>query len=420
MPANNTHSKIYYGYVIIAVSLFILIIMHGIQNTFSVFFAPLQQELSTNRATISSVNSLASLLGGVSGIALGRLTDRFGPKAVIIGGALLLGLGYLLMSGVSNLWQLYLFYSVMGGIGASSGNVALLATTTRWFVKRRGLMTGIVKVGTGAGQVIMPLVASVLIAGYGWREACLILGIIGVVGIVPIALLLRHDPSEMGLQPYGANDINGAVSKFTARAQLTLRNCMSTRQFWILCTVYFLSGYATQSIMVHIVSYAMDGGIAMVQAASVLSVIGAVSIAGRLGLGSAGDKIGNRRALIICFAFLTLALVWLQFAHGLWMLYFFAMLYGFGHGGFFAVMSPMVAELFGITHQGINLGVVLFLQAVGSACGPYVTGYIFDTTNSYQFAFLILIALCAGALALSILITPVGMKRKPVAVENPG
>lgn len=100
------------------------------------------------------------------------------------------------------------------------------------------------------------------------------------------------------------------------------------------------------------------------------------------------------------------------------MLYLFALVYGFGHGGFFAVMSPMVAELFGTTHQGVNLGVALFLQAVGSAFGPFVTGYIFDITSSYQLAFLILIAVCAAALTMSIAITPVKLKKNPVAVES--
>jgi MFS family permease len=413
MPTNKARPRIFYGYIIIFVSLLILIIMHGIQNTFSVFFAPLQKELEANRATISSANSLASLVGGLAGIAMGRLTDRFGPKLVIAGSALLLGLGYFLMARVDSLWQLYLFYSVMGGIGASSGNVALLTTTTRWFIRRRGLMTGVVKVGTGAGQVIMPLVASMLITGYGWRDACLILAFIGVFGIIPLSLFLKLDPREMGLQPYGLNDIRATGSEYTARVQLSLGECVKTRQFWLVCAVYFLSGYATLGLTVHIVPYAMDNGIALVQTASIASVIGGVSIAGRLVLGGAGDKMGNRLSLIICFIFITLSLVWLQFAGGIGMLYLFAIIYGFGHGGFFAVMSPLVAELFGTAHQGINLGVVLFVQAVGAAFGPYVTGYIFDVTNSYRIAFLILIFVSLGALALSLAITPVGGFRKP-------
>jgi MFS family permease len=228
---------------------------------------------------------------------------------------------------------------------------------------------------------------------------------------------LKHDPREMNLQAYGMNDANGVQSDLADKVQLSLRECIQTHQFWIVCAVYFLSGYATQGLMVHIVSYATDSGIALVQAATITSVVGAISIAGRLALGGAGDKIGNRKALIICFIFLTIALIWLQFAHGIEMLYLFALIYGFGHGGFFAVMSPMVAELFGTKHQGVNLGVVLFLQAAGSALGPLVTGYIFDITQSYQSAFLILVAVSAGALALSVAITTVVPKESRSRLE---
>ncbi len=416
--AKRADSKIFYGYIIVAVSLFILIIMDGIKQSYSVFFASLQKELAADRAMISSANSLVSLVGGVSGIALGRLVDRFGPKLVVVGSALLIGAGYFLMSKVTSLWQLFLFYSVLGGIGVSSGNVTLLPPIARWFVKRRGLMTGIVKIGSGLGQAIVPLVAGMLITGFGWRETCIMMGILGVVGIIPIAQLLKHDPHEMGLDPYGVNAINRTSSELSNRVQLSLRGCIKTHQFWIVCAAYFLTGYITQSIMVHIVSYAMDGGVATVQAASVLSAIGALSIAGRLVLGSAGDKMGNRWVLIVCFIFLTIALSWLQFANRLWMLYAFALVYGFGHGGFFAVMSPLVAELFGTTHQGVNLGVVLFLQAVGLALGPFVTGYTFDITHSYHLAFLILIIFSICALALSIAITPVKLTRKSLAIEN--
>jgi len=416
--AKRADSKIFYGYIIVAVSLFILIIMDGIKQSYSVFFASLQKELAADRAMISSANSLVSLVGGVSGIALGRLVDRFGPKLVVVGSALLIGAGYFLMSKVTSLWQLFLFYSVLGGIGVSSGNVTLLPPIARWFVKRRGLMTGIVKIGSGLGQAIVPLVAGMLITGFGWRETCIMMGILGVVGIIPIAQLLKHDPHEMGLDPYGVNAINRTSSELSNRVQLSLRGCIKTHQFWIVCAAYFLTGYITQSIMVHIVSYAMDGGVATVQAASVLSAIGALSIAGRLVLGSAGDKIGNRWVLIVCFIFLTIALSWLPFANRLWMLYAFALVYGFGHGGFFAVMSPLVAELFGTTHQGVNLGVVLFLQAVGLALGPFVTGYTFDITHSYHLAFLLLIIFSICALALSIAITPVKLTRKSLAIEN--
>lgn len=411
--AKDDASKIFYGYIIVTASLFILVIMHGIHSTYGVFFNSLQKELGSDRATISGASSLAFFLEGLFAIALGKLTDKFGPRAVVASCGLIFGLGYFLMSQVNSIWQLYLFYPLVVGTGNSCGNVSLLSTTIRWFVKRRGLMAGIVKVGTGAGIFIMPLVASWLISGYGWRNAYVVLSIVAVVGIVAAAQFLRRDPRQMGLQPYGMYDANGTISELTAGVQLSLRDAMRTRPFWIVCAAYFVAWYATQSVMIHIVAYAMDGGIAMTQAATIISVAGAVSIAGRLVMGGAGDKLGNRRALIICFMILVIALSWLQLARGLGMLYLFAVIYGFAHGGFFAVMSPLVAELFGTKSHGVNFGMVLFLGQIGGALGPVVTGRIFDVTHSYQLAFLISIAASVGALILSI------AQIKPVQVNRP-
>ncbi|MFC2043975.1 MFS transporter [Chloroflexota bacterium] len=397
----DANSKVFYGYIIVAASLFTLIIMHGIFSTYAVFFISLQNELSSGRAIISGAQSLAFFLEGLFAIALGRLTDRFGPKWVMTSCGFILGLGYLLMSQVSNLWQLYLFYPVIVGIGVSSGNVSLLSTITRWFAGRRGLMTGIVKTGTGIGMFVMPLLASWLIVGYGWRKAYLVLGIVAAVGIVAAAQGLKRDPSQMGLQPYGMYTTNGIVSALTADIQLSFRDAMRTRQFWSVCIVYLVVCYTTQSIMVHIVAYAMDSGITVTQASGILSSIGAISIAGRLIMGGAGDKFGNRLTLIICCIVLLVATSWLQLAKELWMLYVFAMLYGFAHGGFFAVMSPLVAELFGTISHGANFGMVIFLAGIGGTIGPAVTGLIFDVVHNYQLAFLILILSTAGALILS-------------------
>ncbi len=397
----DTNAKIFYGYIIVLASLCILVVMHGISSTYGVFFNSLQKEFNSDRTTISGAHSLAFFMEGLFAIVFGRLTDRFGPRVVIASCGLILGTGYFLMSQMSSLWQLYLFYSIIAGIGISSGNVTLLSTVTRWFVKRRGLMTSIVKVGTGVGIFIMPLVASSLISGYGWRNAYLVLSIIGVVSIVAIAQFLKRDPSQMGLQPYGMYDTNETISEVTVDVQFSLREAMRTRQFWTVSAVYFVIWYTSQSVLIHIVAYALDSGIAVTQAASIISFVGATSIAGRLVMGHTGDKLGNKRALVICFIILIVALSWLQLAKGLWMLYLFAVIYGFAHGGFFAVMSPLVAELFGTMSHGANFGMVLFLGQCGGAIGPVITGRIFDVTHSYQLAFLILIVASVGSLILS-------------------
>jgi len=295
---------------------------------------------------------------------------------------------------------------VIVGIGTGSGNVSLLSTTARWFIKRLGMMSGIVKVGTGAGLFIMPLVATWLISSYGWRDSYVFLGIISMIGIVSVAQVLRRDPSQKGLKPYGAHE-QGASSSYLVGEGLSLHEAMYTKQFWMFCAMYFIVWYFAMSMTLHIVPHALDIGVSAARAAGVLSTIGGVSILGRIVMGGIGDRVGIRRALVICFLILIIALSWLQLVKELWALYLFAAIYGFPHGGFFALVSPLVAELFGTRSHGVIFGTVLFISQIGGAIGPAVTGYIFDITRSYQLAFLILLVAGVVGFMLSILLRPI-------------
>jgi MFS family permease len=399
--AKVTSPKLFYGYIVVATSIVILVILHGTYQTYGVFFNSLLNQFQTNRATISGAQSLTFFFSGLFALAYGRLTDRFGPKVILAVCGFIFGSGYIVLSHINSLWQLYLFYPLIVGMGMGSGDVSILSTTARWFVKRRGLMSSIVKVGTGTGMFIMPLIASWLITSHDWRTAYLVLGITAIIVIVPTAMFLRRDPGEMGLKPYGMYEANGAVSKLASRAEVSFQDAVHTRQFWAICGVYFVVWYSTQSIMVHTVPHAVDSGILQVQAASIMSVIGGVSIGGRLLMGSTSDKLGNRWPLIACLLIFIASLSWLQYANKLWMLYLFAAVYGFAHGGFFAIISPLVAELFGTAHQGANLGMVLFIGQVGGAIGPVITGRLYDVLHNYQVAFLILVAISVGALILT-------------------
>ena len=138
-----------------------------------------------------------------------------------------------------------------------------------------------------------------------------------------------------------------------------------------------------------------------------------VLILGRLVMGGGGDRMGNRRALVISLIILIASLGWLQFARELWALYLFAVVYGFSHGGFFALISPLVAELFGTKSYGSIFGVVLFVSQIGGAIGPVVAGRLFDVTDSYYIAFLIMLVLNIIGLALAMLLKPVGSKTAP-------
>jgi MFS family permease len=271
-------------------------------------------------------------------------------------------------------------------------------------------MTSLVKVGTGTGMFIVPSVASLLILGFGWRTAWAVLAVAGAVWTISISQFLRRDPRQMDLEPYGTAAANHA-SPAATETGLTLGEVMRTRQFWTICGAYFIIWYSTQSVMLHIAAHGVDTGLSLTQAAGTVSIIGAASIAGRLTMGVTGDRVGNRRALVYCFSVLVVALVWLQFAEGLWMLWLFALIYGFAHGGFFAIVSPLVAELFGTKAHGANLGIVLFVGQTGGALGPIVTGRIFDVNHNYSLAFLILAIATAAGLIVASLLRPVGNKK---------
>jgi MFS family permease len=162
--------------------------------------------------------------------------------------------------------------------------------------------------------------------------------------------------------------------------------------------------------MMHIVPHAMDIGISSIKAAGIISTIGGVSMVGRLVIGIAIDRIGNKKSMTICFLILIASLLWLQMASELWMLYLFAAVYGLAHGGFFTVISPIVAEFFGIGSHGVLFGVVGFSGTIGGAIGPFLAGHIFDITSSYQLVFFILTGVSVTGLILISLLRPAAFK----------
>jgi len=337
------------------------------------------------------------LVMGALGILFGRLNDRLGPRQILLVSGFFLSAGYLLMSRLAAPWQLYVFYGLLVGVGMSTHDVVTLSTVARWFKQRRGLMTGIVKAGTGTGQFIIPLVASALIAAVGWRTTYAVIGVFVLAVYVVASRLMRRSPGEMGLKPYGET---GGDALLDGQPGLLLSEAVRTPQFWWTCLSYFCVIFCAMTVLVHIVPHASDIGMAEPSAAAVVSTIGAVSVVGRVTMGTASDRIGSRKAFLLCFAVLILALLWLQVASSAWMLFAFAVVYGFAHGGFYTVLSPTVAELFGLRAHGAIFGIVYFWGTLGGAIGPVVAGRVFDVRQSYDVAFWLLVGLAFLGLLL--------------------
>lgn len=396
--------KHFYGYNIVISGFFIQGISIGAMFTYGVFFREFQSEFGWSRGLISGASSLAFFIMGVGAIFFGTLNDRIGPRIILTISGIFLGIGFLLMSLLNTPWQLYLFYGCFVSIGFSTHDVITLSTVARWFVRLRGRMTGLTKVGTGVGQFAMPIVATALIASYGWRNAYLMIGGFSLISLVMVAQLMKLDPQSIGVLPDGESDLSFDSSTKAIEESLSSQKAFRSRQFWILCFIEFAVFFCLFTIIIHIVPHARDLGMSPAVSAAVLSTIGSISIVGRLVTGSLIDRIGGKRSLIFCFTVLIGSLALLQLATTTWMMFLFAVFYGFAHGGFFTVMSPLIAESFGTDALGQLFGVVLFVGTLGGTIGPTASGYIFDITGSYQASFATLAGFAILGLLLALLL----------------
>jgi len=401
----KTEPRFFYGYIVVVVAFFIMVVTWAVYYSFGVFFKPLLNEFGWTHAVISGAFSLSMTIYGVLGIVVGVLNDRFGPRVVLTLCGVLLGLGYLLMSQLSALWQMYLFYGLIVGTGMSGVWVPQLSTVARWFVGRRTLMTGIVLAGVSIGQLIGPPVSTRLIAVYDWRPSYIMLGSVAFLLVVLFAQFMRRDPTQMGQLPYGA-DKGKQVELTSDTRAFSLREAAYTVQFWVAFGIFFCFGFGVFAIVVHIVPHAIELGIPATSAATILSCRGGMGLVGNYVLGSIADRIGNRQIFIVGFIMILAALLWLVPAKELWMLYLFAIIFGFASGGMAASESPLAAWLFGLTSHGLIYGVVHLGFTAGAAVGPVLTGYIFDLTGSYKWAFLLCAAFAIAGIVLAALLHP--------------
>jgi len=407
--SHNRQPRVFYGYIVVAVAFLIMLMMWGAYYSFGIFFEPLLAEFGWTKATTSGAFSLSFFLTGLLGVFAGKLTDRFGPRIVLTVCGFFLALGYVLVSQTGALWQLYLFYGVVVALGMSASVIPLQSTVARWFVKRRGVMTGTIISGIGMGMVVVPPVASWLISSYSWRTSYIVVSISALVLIISSAQFLKRDPGKIGQLPYGGGGLEQKGGSLDAG--FSLREAIRTWQFWTLGIALLCFTMSEGTILVHIVSHAIGLGISVTNAALIITIIGGISIPGRIMMGIAGDRIGNKTAWTICFIFLTISFFLLLLARELWLVYLFAVIFGFGYGGLSTLISPMVAELFGLSSHGVIFGVIImFGGTAGMAVGPLLAGHIFDITGRYQLAFMIYVVILVIGLILTSLLKPTRVK----------
>ncbi|MDY6843484.1 MAG: MFS transporter [Thermodesulfobacteriota bacterium] len=376
-------------------------IAFGIWYSFSVFFVAILEEFDWSRGKTASLFSVFVFIVGISGPFVGTLSDRFGPRKLICMGAVLVTFGLAVCSQVNTLWQLYLFYSIITAFGIGcTGFLPNVAMITNWFHRKRGMAIGIGSAGIGVGTlVLIPLVQHfILIAS--WRKAYLLLACCSLFVIIPLNIFFqRHKPEELGLLPDGESSVHGKDSfskNFSNKVELspgkewTVLGAMKDYHFWMILAGIFLVVFTTQGILIHSVARIIDGGYPKMHAAFALSIVGVMGSVGKIVWGGISDSIGRIIAYAFAGVFIIggiVLLIILSVTHGAFLLYVFAILFGFGYGGAAPLNAAISADIFEGENFGAIFGWIMTGVGIGGAMGPWVVGYTFDLLGSYTLAF---------------------------------
>ncbi len=399
-------SKIFYGYWIIAVSVLCLGTFSGSGvGSFSLFVNSLQSEFGWGRGEIMLAFTIFFLLTGVAAPLVGSIVDRYGVRGVISAGALVTGLGFVSLYMLQSLWHLYVAYFFIGAGMSAFGHVPSSAMVANWFVKKRGTAIGIMSTGIGMGIfVVAPLVGGFLIPAFGWRVAYLALGIMAW-GIIPLAIfVIRTKPAEMGLYPDGVTspeEVAGIEASSQTTKGLDLRAAMGTMAFWLVSVTFFFSAFSSLGFNQSLVPYLQDAGFSVALAASALTIMGLGSAIGKFSFGWLCDKIKAKQACALSIVLLSAAAIILMFIRStspLAIIWLDAFIFGLGAGGWLPTMSMLVSRNFGLASYGAIIGMVSLLQAIGGGAGPLFSGYMFDTTNTYYWTFIVFLCLYAVAI----------------------
>jgi MFS family permease len=408
-------SGLFRGWRIVAAAFVILFTAYGAQYCFGVFFAALLAEFGWSRTGLSGVFSLYAFTYCVFGFPAGRLTDRWGPRLVIGGGAFFLGGALAAMAAVTSLWQAYVLYGVVAALGMGTAYVPCNTTVVRWFSRRRGLATGIASSGASLGTLVLPPLAQLAVSALGWRGAYVAGGAIVFVVVLLTAQLLRRDPESLGLHPDG-EPAPPPAAPGAPPAGLSLREALRTRALWLLGLAFSATWIPVFIPLVHLVPFARDLGHSPLAAASAISATGAGAVLGRLLMGGVSDRIGRRTT--IAGGMMLQALAFLGFAavRELAPLYATAILFGFSYGTISTLFAAIIGDFFGREQAGSIVGFVFMLAGSMGAWGTLGAGAIYDATGSYRTAFLLSAALNVVALALLLACRPPdrrGARRPP-------
>jgi MFS family permease len=396
--------RIFYGWIVVAVAVLATLVAAGIRSVPGALLVPLEQDLGWSKTTISVAASIGLVLFGLGGPFSGYLMDRYGPRRITLFGLLLMSLSMAGSALMTQVWQLNLIWGVVSGVGTGIvGSVLGATVANRWFLKQRGLVTGIFGGATSAGQLIFIPALVAWATGLGWREASWIMAGIALAVMLPIFLLMKDSPAEMGERPLGAAP-GSAPARITADAGI-MGQAVRSSTFWLLAGTFFICGATSNGLIgVHFIPYAVDCGISQGVASGMLALLGAMNFVGTIGSGWLTDRYDPCKLLCVYYAFRGLSLLLLPYAATPETMIPFAILFGLDYIATVPPTVALVADNFGRQNVGTVYGWVFAAHQLGAAFASWAGGSVRDALGEYNLAFFAagVLAIMGGMLSLGI------------------
>jgi MFS family permease len=383
--------KIFYGWVIVGVGIVVTCVGMGAMLSLTVFLVPMADAMRWSRTGISTAALINWLCMGAGAFLWGALSDRFGTRAVVLTGGVLLGLGLVTASRAATLGQFQLLFGVLVGLAAGSFYTPMTAATARWFTRHRSLAVALVSAGVSVGSAVMAPIARWLISAYDWRLAMLVVGDLVWLVVIPAALLVRNPPTA-----------SSSVGASTGGAELTVAQALRTPQFAALALAYFACCAAHSGPIFHMVTNAIDHGVSAMAATTVLSVASLASLIGKIVCGLVADRVGAKRTLVAGLALQAIAVSLYLGTREVSGFYAVALVFGFAYGGVMPLYAILVREYFGERIMGTAFGAVAFVSTLGMALGPWAGGWLYDTFGGYFWLFLGSFGIGLGAAAIAV------------------
>ncbi len=379
-----------YAYVVVAVTFLAVFATSSVRGAPGVIIRPLELEFGWDRASISLAVAVSIFTFGLGGIFAGGAVERFGPRAVSSFGVLFVAAGLAATLTATTLWQLYLYWGVVTGIGTGAAGSVIGATIAhRWFRTHRGLVVGILGGATSMGQLILiPTMAAVTVA-VGWRGALVLLIALSAAVLLPVLVFLRDRPEDVGETRFGEAAVVSAAEHAADGRSTPLRLAIRSRDFWLLAGSFFICGYTSNGLIgTHLIPHAVDHGFTEVTAAGAMALMGGMNLVGSLASGWLTDRFDPRRLLATYYGLRALSLAALPLIFDVRSLYLFAILYGLDWIATVPPTASLVSSIFGRASLGTIYGVIFFGHMLGASIAAYAGGLFHDLLGDYHLIFI--------------------------------